>query len=161
MVLEVGVPAEVEGVLVGGHNPGEGGPEAAVPTEAAQTDQGTAPEEEVYPHVGDQPEEGGGLGLEVGGQEDQEEQGGLGGAVGDPAYHQESEVVALPDQVDQGSGLGLGVPGTCPCLPSPWGTHGTRRAAQPYPPQTSVPTECLSFSGTASQTGSGTVCYMA
>lgn len=159
-VLEVGVPAEEEGDLAEGHNLEEGAQGAVVPAEAAQTAQGKALEEEVYPHVEAQPEEEGGLDLEGEGQEAREEQEGLEGAVEVPAY-QESVVEALQDQGDQGSGLGQGVPGTCPCLPFPWGTHGTRQGAQPYLLQTSVLTECLSFYVTASQTGSGTVCYMA
>lgn len=110
----MGVPAEGEGVLVGDRNLEEGGLEARVPKEAAQTDQGRALEEEVCPHEEAQPEEGAGLGREEGGQEGPGEQGGLVGAAGDLAY-QQSVAVALQDQGDQGSGLGQGVQGTCPC----------------------------------------------
>lgn len=159
MVPEVGAPAEGEGVLVGDRNPEEAGQEAMVPREAAQTHQGRALEEEVCPHVEAQPEVGEDLDLEEG-QEGQEEQGGLEEAVGVPAY-QESEVEALQDQEDRGSGLDQGVLGTCPChFVHPWGILETLQGAQPYLPQTSVPTECLSFYVTASQTGSGTVCCM-
>lgn len=158
-VQEVGVPAEGEGVLVEDRNLEEGGQEARGPMEAAQTDQGRALGEEVCPHEEAQPEAGGGLGLEEGGQEGQVEQGDQEGAVGDLAY-QRSVVEALQDRGDQGSGLGQGVRGTCSCLDFPWGTHETLLGAQLYLPQTSVPTGCLSFYVTASQTGSGTVCYM-
>lgn len=153
----MGVPAEGEGVLEGDRNLEEGGLEVRVPMEADQTDQGRALEEEVCPHEEALPEEGGGLGLEEGGQEGLGEQGGLVGAAGDLAY-QQSVVVALQDQEDQGSGLGQGVRGTCPCPDFPWGTRETLQGAQLCLPQTSAP-GCLSFYATASQTGSGTVCY--
>lgn len=159
MVPEEGVPAEGEGALVEGRNPEEGDQEAVVPKEAAQTGQGRAQEEEVCPHVEAQPEEEGDPGLEEGGQGGRGEQGGLEEALGGPAYL-ENVVGALQDQGDQGSGLGQGVQGTCSCLDHPWGTLVTHRGAQPYLPQTSVPTECLSFYVTASQTGLRTVCYM-
>lgn len=158
-VQEAGGPAEGEGGLVGDRNLEEGGPEARVPMEAAQTDQGRALEEGVCPRE-ESPEEGGGLGLEEGGQEGPVEQGGLVGVAGGLAY-QQSVVAVLQDQGDQGIGLGQGVRGTCPCLDFPWGTRETLQGAQLSPPQTSVPTGCLSFYATASQTGSGTVCYRA
>lgn len=161
MVLEVGDLAEEEEGLVEGHNLEEGGLEEVGPMEAAQTDQGIALEEEVYHHEEAQPEVGAGLGLEEVGQEGQEVQGDQEGVVGDPAYHQESVVVAHRDQGDQGSDRGLGVRGTCPCPDSPWGTHETLQGAQLYLLQTSALTGCLSFYETASQTGSETVCYMA
>lgn len=159
MVPEVGVPAEGEGVLVGDRNPEEVDQEATVPREAAQTHQGRAPVEEVCPHEEAQPEVGEDLDL-VEGQEGREEQGGLEEAVGVLAY-QESAVEALQDQEDRESGLDQGVLGICSChFGHPWGILEIHRGVQPYLPQTSVPTECLSFYVTASQTGSGTVCCM-
>lgn len=157
--LEVGVPAEGEGGLVGGHNLEEGGLEAKVLMEAAQTDQGRPMEEGVFPQA-ESAEEEGVLDPEEGGREGLVEQGGLAGAAGDPAY-QQSVVVVLQDQEVQGICLGQGVQDTCPChLDFPWGTRGTLQGAQLYLPQTSVPTGCLSFYATASRTGSRTVCYM-
>lgn len=159
MVLEVGVPAVGEEVLEEARNLEEGGQEAKGPEEAAQTPQGRARAEGVCPHEEAQPEAEGDPDLEEA-QGGRGEQGGLEEAVEVPAC-QESVVEGLPDQEDlEGSGLGQGVPGTCSChRVLPWGTHETHRGAQLYLLQTFVP-GYLSFYGTASQTGSGTVCYM-
>lgn len=156
---EEGVLAEGVGVQEEGHNLEVGGQEVVGLTEAAQTG-GTVQGEEVCLHDPEDPEEEAGPVREGGGRVDQQEQD-LEEAVGDLEDHLESVVAVLQAPLGLGSGLGKVVLGTCPCHGCPWGTlrEGLNQGAPLYLLQTSG-RQCLSFSLTASQTGSGTVYYM-
>lgn len=155
MVLGVGGPVGGVGGQGEGRNLEEGGLAVGVPLVAGQTDQGREQGEEACRRdLEDQQGEGEDPGQEVEVLEGLVDQVDREGAVGDPASHQGSVVVALQAQRDQESGLlqGQVVQETFLCL-YPWENlhEGQRQGDQLYLPQTSGLTGY--FCVTASQTG--------